>query len=44
MRWLEGVTNSMDLNLSKLQEMGKDRKPGLYAVYVVTKNQTRLSG
>ena len=44
MRWLEGVTNSMDLNLSKLQEMGKDRKPGLYAVYMVTKNQTRLSG
>ena len=39
MRWLESITDSMDVSWSKLWEMVKDRD----AVYVVTKSQTRLS-
>ena len=44
MRWLDDITNSMDMNLSNLQEMVKERKTWHTAVNGVTKSQTRLSG
>jgi len=40
MRWVHGITDAMDMNLEKLQEMVRDREAWRAAVYGVTKNQT----
>ena len=42
-RWLDGITDSLDMNLNKLQEIVKDREAWRAAVHGVTKNRTRLS-
>ena len=43
MRWLDGITDLIDMSVSKLQELAMDRKAWRAAIHEVTKSQTRLS-
>ena len=43
MRWLDGITDLMDINLGELWDIGRDREAGHAGVYGIAKNQTRLS-
>ena len=43
MRWLDGITDSMDVNLSEIRELVMDREAWRAVIYGFAKNQTRLS-
>ena len=42
MKWMDGITNSMDMSLNELQEMVKDREPWRAAIHGIAKSQVQL--